>query len=97
MGGVRGTVVASTDAGGLHVKAVPHDNWRLSSVSGAIRIELPPIARFDLDVMTNSGELVIGRDDLSKPTAGVRQLNQRVNGGGKRIEVRSESGRIVVS
>jgi DUF4097 and DUF4098 domain-containing protein YvlB len=97
VGGVRGTVVASTDAGDLHVKAVPHDNWRLNSVSGVIRIELPPSSRFDLDVMTGSGELVIGRDDLPKPSAGVRQFNQKANGGGRRIEARSKSGRIVVS
>jgi len=97
VGGVRGTLVASTDTGDLHVKAVPHDNWQLSSASGAIRIELPPTSRFDLDVMTNSGELVIGRDDLPKPTAGGRQLNHGANGGGKRIKVRSKSGRIVVS
>jgi DUF4097 and DUF4098 domain-containing protein YvlB len=96
-GGVRGTLIASTDDGDLHVKAVPHDNWRLSSVSGAIRLELPLFSSFDLDAMTNFGELVIGRDDLFKPNAEVRQFTQRVNGGGKRVEVRSKSGRIVVS
>jgi len=97
VGGVRGTLTASTDAGDLHVKAVPHDNWQLSSVSSTIRIELPLASRFDLDVMTDSGELVIGRDDLPKPSAGVLQFNQKANGGGKRIEARSKSGRIVVS
>jgi Toastrack DUF4097 len=95
-GGVRGTFLASTDAGGLHVKAAPHDDWRLSSVSGPIRVELPPACSFDLDVMT-TGEVVIARDDLPKLTVGVRQLNQRANGGGKRIEVRSKTGRIMVS
>jgi Toastrack DUF4097 len=96
-GGIRGTLLASTDAGGLHVKAVPHDDWRLSSVSGTIRLELPPVANFDLDAMTASGDFTIVRDDLEKPNAGVRRLNQRANGGGKRIEVRTKSGRIVVS
>jgi hypothetical protein len=97
VGGIRGTLTASTDAGDLHVKAVPHDNWRLSSASGAIRIEVPSVSRFDLDAMTDSGELVIRRNDLPKPGVGVRQFNQKANGGGKKIEVRSQSGRIVVS
>jgi hypothetical protein len=97
VGGIRGTLTASTDAGDLHVKAVPHDNWQLSSVSGVIRIEVPPVSGFDLDVMTESGELVIRRDDLPKPGDGVRKFIQKANGGGKRIEARSQSGRIVVS
>ena len=96
-GGVRGAFLASTDAGGVHVKAVPHDDWRLISVSGTIRLELPPASSFDLDVMTTSGEVVVARDDLPKLTVGVRQLNERANGGGKRIEVRSTTGRIMVS
>jgi DUF4097 and DUF4098 domain-containing protein YvlB len=96
-GGIRGTLVASTDAGAMHVKAVPRDDWRLSSVSGTIRLELPPVANFDLDAMTASGDFTIMRDDLQKPDAGARRFSQRANGGGKRIEIRTESGRIVVS
>lgn len=97
VGGVRRTFVASTDAGDLHVKAVPHDDWRLSSVSGAIRVELPPASKFDLDLMTNSGAVIIVRNDVESPNVGVRSLNRKANGGGKRIEVRSKSGKIVVS
>src|SRR5262249_38797165 len=95
-GGVRGTLVASTDAGDLHVKAVPHDDWHLSSVSGTIRVELPPAAGFEVDANTISGEVSIGRDDLDKRTAGGRHFNQKANGGGKRIELRTEAGRIVI-
>lgn len=96
-GGVWGTLVASTDAGDLHVKAVARDNWQLSSVSGSIRVELPPGSGFELDAMTKAGEIVVGRDDLLKPAPGAHQLTQRANGGGKRIEARSQSGRISVS
>jgi DUF4097 and DUF4098 domain-containing protein YvlB len=96
-GGLRGTLVASTDAGDLRVKAIPHDDWQLSSASGTVRVELPPTSKFDLNALTDSGAFGIGRDDLQKPNAGVRILTQRVNGGGKRIEVRTESGRIVVN
>jgi DUF4097 and DUF4098 domain-containing protein YvlB len=96
VGGARGTLVVSTDGGDLHVKAVPHDDWRLASGSGTIRIELPPAARFDLDALTDSGSLMIRRDDLEKPGAGVHRLAERANGGGRRIEVRTETGTIVV-
>jgi hypothetical protein len=96
-GGVRGTLVASTDAGDLHVKAVLHDDWQLTSVSGSIRVELPPAARFDIDVSTNSGEVLINRDDLEKPAAGIHQFHQRVNGGGKHVVACTESGRVVIS
>jgi DUF4097 and DUF4098 domain-containing protein YvlB len=96
VGGVRGTLVASTDTGDLHVKAVPHDDWQLSSVSGTVRVELPPAAKFDLNALTESGTFIIGRDDLQKPDAEVRNFTQRVNGGGKRIELRTDAGRIVI-
>jgi hypothetical protein len=95
--GLRGTLIATTDIGDLQVKAVPHDDWELNSRSGAIRLELPRAAKFDLHAVTEDGDLVIGRDDLSKPSAGTRELKERVNGGGKRIEAHSKSGRITVS
>jgi hypothetical protein len=96
VGGARGSFVGSTDEGDLHIKAVPHEDWRLRSASGNIRLELPPIAKFDLDASTVSGEFQVDRDDIAKPSIGVRQLKQMVSGGGKRIEVRTSSGRIVI-
>ncbi len=96
-GGVRGELLASTSAGDLHVKAIPHEDWQLSSRSGTVRIELPPASSFDLDAMSDSGGVVIARDDLDKTTVGDRWLKRKANGGGKRVQVRTESGRIVVS
>ena len=97
VGGARGTLLISTNAGDLHVKSVPHEDWRLSSKSGTVRVELPPGSSFDLDANSDSGEVVIARDDLDKPTIGDRWLKRKVNRGGKRVQVRTESGRIVVS
>jgi len=88
--------MGSTAGGDLHVKAAPHDYWRLSSVSGCIRVELPQTARFEVDATTNLGDVLIGRDDIEKPNKPVRNLRQKVNGGGKRIEARTESGKIVI-
>jgi len=96
VGAARGGLVGSTDGGDLRVKATPHDDWRLSSVSGSIRVELPPAARFEVNATTNSGEVLINRDDIERPNASVRNLRQKVNGGGKRIEARTESGKIVI-
>jgi DUF4097 and DUF4098 domain-containing protein YvlB len=95
-GGVRGTFIASTYAGNLHVKAVPHDDWQLNSTSGNIRFELPPAVKFELDASTNSGEFQVNRDDLATPRSDVRHLHQQVNGGGKHIQAHTENGRIVI-
>ncbi|MBO0724518.1 MAG: DUF4097 family beta strand repeat protein [Blastocatellia bacterium] len=96
VGGARGGFTGSTDGGDLRVKAAPHDDWRLTSVSGNIRVELPQAARFEVEAMTGSGAVLINRDDMEKPEAGVHNLHQKVNGGGKRIEARTESGKIVI-
>jgi Putative adhesin len=96
VGGARGSFVGSTDAGDLQIKAIPHDDWRVSANSGNIRLELPPAARFELDAETKSGELQVDRDDLGKPDSGARSIHQSVNGGGKRIEAHTESGRIAI-
>ena len=96
LGGARGSFIGSTDEGDLQVKAIPHDDWQLASGSGNIRLELPPFARFELEASTITGELEVDRDDIAKPTVNVRQLCQTINGGSKRIEVRTASGRIVI-
>jgi DUF4097 and DUF4098 domain-containing protein YvlB len=96
VGGARGSFIGSTDEGDVHVRAVPHDGWELRSASGNIRLELPPSAKFDLEASTTSGELQVDRDDIAKPPFNIRQLTQTVNGGGKRIQVRAGSGRIVI-
>jgi DUF4097 and DUF4098 domain-containing protein YvlB len=95
-GGVRGTFMASTYAGDVHVKAVPHDDWQFNSGSGNIRFELPPAAAFELDATTTSGVLEVNRDDIATPHSDVRHLHQQVNGGGKRIQAHTGSGRIVI-
>src|SRR5215470_16703990 len=97
VGAARGGFIGSTAGGDLRIKAAPHDDWRLSSVSGNIRVELPKSARFEVDATTDSGEVLINRDDIERPNASVRTLRQKVNGGGKRIEAHTESGKIVIS
>jgi DUF4097 and DUF4098 domain-containing protein YvlB len=94
--GARGSFTGSTAGGDLHIKAMPHDDWRLDSASGNIRIELPPAARFEVDARTNFGEVLIERDDIEKPRAEVRHFHRNVNGGGKQIQALTDSGRIMI-
>ncbi|MBZ5720454.1 MAG: DUF4097 domain-containing protein [Acidobacteriia bacterium] len=96
VGGARGTFSGSTDGGDLHIKALPHDDWVLKSATGNIHVELPPAAGFEVDATTTSGELAIKRDDIARSDSAVRHFHQKVNGGGKQIEVRTESGKIVI-
>jgi len=97
IGGARESVVSSTDGGDVHVKAVPQSDWKLKTRSGAIRIELPPRAAFELDASTDLGRLQLEREDLPKLASDARQTQQKVNGGGgKKIEARTESGTIVI-
>jgi Putative adhesin len=96
VGGARGTFVGSTDAGDVHIRAIPHADWQLISRSGSVRLELPPVAKFELEASTKTGEFQIDRDDIAKPDAGSRRLHQELYGGGTRIEVHTESGKIAI-
>ena len=96
VGGARGSFAGSTDGGDLHIKAIQHDDWQLNSVSGNIRVELPAAAKFELDVTTDSGNVLVDREDIAKPDAAVPHLHQQVNGGGKHIEAHTNAGTIVI-
>jgi hypothetical protein len=96
VGGARGSLIGSTDEGDIRVKAIPHDDWHLNSVSGNIRVELPPAAKFELDATTNAGDVLVARQDIAKPDVAVPHLHQQVNGGGKRIDARTNAGTIVI-
>lgn len=94
--GARSSLAGSTDGGDIHVKAVVHDNWQMTSRSGNIRIELPPNSSFVLDASTVAGTILFDRDDLEKADAQTRHINQTVNGGGKRIDTHTETGQVAV-
>lgn len=96
VGGARGSFIGSTDRGNLHVKAVPHQDWQLNSASGDVHVEIPPSTAFELEASTKTGELQLDRDDIIKPDANALEFHQAVHGGGKRITVHTESGRIAI-
>src|SRR5260221_1017520 len=95
VGGAKGSVVASTNAGDFHIRSVPHGDWQLSSTSGSVGLELPPAAKFDLDASTDSGDFQFSRDDVGKSGLTLRSLGlERTNG--NRIKVHTGSGKIVI-
>lgn len=96
VGGARGSFTGSTDKGDIYLKAIPHEDWQLSSASGNVRLELPPSAKFELEASTKTGEFQFDRDDITRPKANDLQFRQAINGGGKRIVVHTESGGIVI-
>jgi hypothetical protein len=96
VGGAKGSFVGSTDGGELHIRAVPHGDWQLTSESGSIRIELPPVVKFDLDASTKSGAFQIDRDDFPRPSTDVHRFQQTLDGGGPQILVQTGSGNIVI-
>lgn len=92
----RGNVLASTDKGDVHVKAVLYDTWQLTSRAGNIRIEMPPETRFNLDADTISGSISVEREDMEKPASEIQELHQQVNGGGSLVSAHSTAGNIFI-
>ena len=96
VGGARGSFEGSTDKGEVHLRAVLWDDWRLTSASGNLRVELPKGAKFEVDLATGAGEISLARTDMKKLDAEARQYRQKVNGGGKVIYARSQTGSISI-
>ncbi|HET6841338.1 MAG TPA: DUF4097 family beta strand repeat-containing protein [Candidatus Angelobacter sp.] len=96
VGGVRDTLEAATDGGLLHIKAVPNGDWKLKSGAGNIRVELPPKSGFDIAASTTSGNISSEREDVKPPEGSIHEFQQKVNGGGKHIQVQSVRGNISI-
>lgn len=95
VGGARGSLVLATDAGDLHVAAVAHDDWKLNSASGTIRLDLPPVVNVALNASTDSGKLQFERDDIPNTGDKLRRVDGHPNSE-KHIDVHSGSGTIVI-
>jgi hypothetical protein len=94
--GARGKLTLSTDAGDLRVQAVPHNDWKLQSRLGTIRLNLPEELSADLQASTDSGELQVERDDISKDEKRSNSIARQIGSGGKLIAAHTEKGRIVI-
>jgi len=104
--GAQSSLEISTQTGDLHIKAEPHADWRLCSVSGTIRIELPQSLKASLDASTESGVLQLDRNDLNQEGqyhdaldqqhSEGRRLAQEISGGGPQIHAHSDTGKILI-
>lgn len=94
--GAFGSFVGSTNAGDVHIRAVPRGNWQLHSATGNIRVELPPDAKFELDATSNSGKLIVDRDDIERRDDVIRYLHHEVKGSSAWIDAHSDSGNIII-
>jgi len=95
VGGARGSLALSTDVGDLHVEAAPHDDWKLNSASGTIRLDLPPVANVALNASTDSGNLQFERDDIPNTGDRLRKVDEHSNSE-KHIDIHTGSGSIVI-
>src|SRR5262245_15949113 len=66
-----------------------HVQVRNPSGAGSAADKIRVVCRIDVPYRT---EVLINREDMERPNASVRNLRQKVNGGGRHIEARTESG-----
>ncbi len=94
MDGVSGSFSAVTAAGELDVKGGVYGDWELKSASGNIRILVSKEFKYDIDALTRSGQLAVHNEDIDAQGKDVREFRQKINGGGKVVRARTESGNI---
>jgi len=92
--GVRGSLHASTSSGTLRVQGEQTSDWRLSTSSGSVTIELAGKPAFSLDAHSSSGRIDTQYPVTVSGTIGRRELRGSVNGGGPLLHVRTSSGGI---
>jgi len=94
--GVNGALKASTGSGDIEVQGNPSTDWKLSTGSGTIHMNLGSGAKFNLVADTGSGSV-----DVSQPISMQGSLNKHhisgtVNGGGPTIHANTGSGDISI-
>lgn len=94
MDGVSGSFSGITAAGELDVKGGVYGDWELKSSSGNIRILVSKEFKYDIDALTRSGQLAVHNEDIDAQGKDVHEFHQKVNGGGKVVRARTESGNI---
>ena len=88
------SVIASTSSGSLRVQGAPTSDWRLSSSSGSVTVELVGKPAFTLDAHSNSGKIATDYPVTVNGVTSRHELRGSVNGGGPLLHVRTSSGGI---
>ena len=94
--GVKGGVRASTSSGGLHIEGQMAREWRLSTASGSVTVDVPSDQGLELDANTGSGSIDVDFPITVSGTIGKRSLRGSARGGGPLLHVRTSSGGISI-
>ncbi len=94
--GVAGSLRASTGSGGITANGSPIGDWSIHAASGSVTLEIPRDTPFDLHARTGSGRISV--DHPLEVSGSIRrnELNGKVRGGGRLVEVKTSSGRITI-
>ena len=94
--GVNGGVRASTSSGGLNIEGQMAREWRLSTASGHVTVDVPSGQGLDLDANSNSGSIDVDFPVTVSGTIGKHSLRGSARGGGPLLHVRTSSGGISI-
>ncbi len=95
LAGVVGGLSASTGSGDVTVNGTPTDEWKISTASGSVSVQVPQDAGFTLDARTASGSFDV-HVPLSEGRTDRRRVQGVVRGGGPTLALSTASGGIVV-
>jgi DUF4097 and DUF4098 domain-containing protein YvlB len=96
LAGVRGALRARTGSGGITLIGDPVAPWNVDAGSGAIRVDVPDQAAFDLRAETGSGRINIDHPLTVQGPVRPRALAGKVRGGGPLVALSSGSGSISI-
>ena len=96
MRGVKGGVRASTSSGGLNIEGQMAREWRLSSSSGHVTVDVPGSQGLEVDANSSSGTIDVDFPVTVAGTIGKHTLRGSARGGGPLLHVRTSSGGISI-
>ncbi len=94
LAGVHGPLHADTGSGDVKVQGDVSGDWRLETESGAVTINLPESASFDLHAHTDSGKISTRVPITTQGTISRNDYQGRAGSGGYMLEVKTGSGDI---
>jgi len=94
LAGVNGPLRAGTGSGDITAQGELGGDWRLETGSGAVTINLPENASFDLYAHTDSGRISTKVPITTLGTISRNDYQGRAGSGGYLLEVKTSSGNI---
>jgi hypothetical protein len=92
---VAGAVEAQTDSGGIRVSQTVAAPIRVRADSGGANIKLAPNGGYDVDAGSDSGRVAVPEMTV-RGTFSKRHVQGKVRGGGPLVDVKVDSGQVVI-